>query len=299
MQGVLGSVAPTTLKSYSAAVQRFGAFTWGAGDGAFQPPSQEEVLRYLAHLRALGRAPRTMRHDLAAVSFFCKALGFPDPCCGFIPRRAIEGWARLVPPPPDKRRPISLSILRCILRVLPDLCWSSFEVQLFHTAFSLAFFGALRAGELVAGSRADTSGRALSFTDVSWSPRQVLISIRRSKTDQRGKGAAVCLRASRRGPVCPVRAVGAYLQVRPPQQGPFLIHRDLSPLTRYQFASLLRACLEMAGLPPSQFGTHSFRIGAATEAAGLGLPDRAIMAIGRWRSRAFQSYIRPHWKSGH
>ncbi|XP_054855857.1 integrase/recombinase xerD homolog [Eublepharis macularius] len=299
MQGVLGSVAPTTLKSYAAAVERFWGFTWGAGAGALRPPSQEEVLRYLAHLRAMGRAPRSMRHDLAAVSFFCKALGFPDPCCGFIPRRAIEGWARLAPPLPDRRRPISLSILRRILRVLPDLCWSSFEVQLFRTAFSLAFFGALRVSELVAGSRADTNGRALSFTDVAWSPRQVLITIRHSKTDQRGKGAAICLRASRQGPVCPVRAVGAYLRVRPSRQGPFLIHGDLSPLTRYQFASLLRACLGSAGFPPSEFGTHSFRIGAATEAANLGLPDKAIMAVGRWRSRAFRSYIRPQWATGH
>ncbi|XP_054844607.1 integrase/recombinase xerD homolog [Eublepharis macularius] len=299
MQGVLSSVAPSTLKSYSAAVDRFVAFTWGAGGGALCPPSQDEVLRYLAHLRALGRAPRTMRRDLAAVSFFCKTLGFPDPCCGFIPRRAIEGWARLAPPLPDKRRPISLPILRRILRVLPDLCWSAFEAQLFRAAFSLAFFGALRVSELVAGSQADTSGRALSFTDVSWSPRQVVITTRRSKTDQRGKGAAICLRAARQGAACPVRAVKAYLGIRPQQQGPFLIHRDLSPLTRYQFSSLLRACLETAGLPSSQFGTHSFRIGAATAAAGLGLPDKAIMAIGRWRSRAFRSYIRPHGMSGH
>ncbi|XP_054845443.1 uncharacterized protein LOC129336312 [Eublepharis macularius] len=67
MQGVFSSVAPSTLKSYSAAQERFVAFTWGARGGALRPPSQEEVLRYLAHLRALGRAPRTTRHDLAAV----------------------------------------------------------------------------------------------------------------------------------------------------------------------------------------------------------------------------------------
>ncbi|XP_054841847.1 integrase/recombinase xerD homolog [Eublepharis macularius] len=280
-------------------MERFVGFTWGAGGGAALPPSEDEVLRYLAHLRVLGRAPRSMRRELAAVSFFCKALGFPDPCRGFIPRRAVEGWARLAPPPADRRRPISLSILRRLLGVLPDCCRSPFEARLFHTAFTLAFFGALRVGELVAGSRDDPSGRALSFSDVSWSPKQVSITIRRSKTDQRGRGVTLCLRASRRGSVCPVRAVGAYLGIRPPLRGPFLIHRDHSPLTRYQFASLLRACLEAARLPPAEFGTHSFRIGAATEAASIGLPDKTIMAIGRWRSGAFRSYIRPSGGSSH
>eukprot|EP00741_Cyanophora_paradoxa_P019517 tig00021127_g18840.t1 len=37
---------------------------------------------------------------------------------------------------------------------------------------------------------------------------------------------------------------------------------------------------------------HSFRIGAATAAFEAGLPDYAIQLLGRWRSDAFQLYIR-------
>ncbi|XP_054843732.1 integrase/recombinase xerD homolog [Eublepharis macularius] len=280
-------------------MERFASFTWGVEKAGLLPPSEDQVLQYLAHLRVLGRAPRTMRRDLAAVSFFCKALGFPDPCRGFIPRRAVDGWARLSPPSPDGRRPISLPILRRILDALPGRCWSSFEAQLFHTAFTIAFFGALRVGELVAGSQDDPSGRAIRLSDVSWSPRRVSINIRRSKTDQRGRGVTLVLRAAQPGAVCPVRAVGDYIDIRPPLRGPFLIHRDLSPLTRYQFAALLRSCLEAAGLPPLQFSTHSFRIGAATVAASIGMQDRDIMALGRWRSRAFRAYIRPGRAVGH
>ncbi|KAM4697900.1 uncharacterized protein WCC33_013515 [Rhinophrynus dorsalis] len=48
------------------------------------------------------------------------------------------------------------------------------------------------------------------------------------------------------------------------------------------------------GVPVSDFGGHSFRIGAATEAARLGLGPETIRRIGRWESRRFLSYVRPH-----
>ncbi|XP_054843758.1 integrase/recombinase xerD homolog [Eublepharis macularius] len=292
MQGILNSVAPSTLRSYTKAVARFLAFAEGLDVPVPWPASQATVLQYLAHLHGLGLAAGTMRRDLAAISFFSKAGGFPDPCDSFEARRAMEGWGRVSPRVPDQRRPITLPVLRAILREVPDVCWSSFEAQLLHTTFVLAFFGAFRVGELVAGSRRDPSGRALALGDVAPSRRRVAITIRHSKTDQQGRGASVLLRSAREKAICPVRAVWSFLAVRPHSPGPFLIHRDGSPLTRYQFAALLRACLQAAGFPPEEFATHSFRIGAATVASVLGLPPAAIQRLGRWRSSAFRSYIR-------
>ncbi|XP_054856230.1 integrase/recombinase xerD homolog [Eublepharis macularius] len=293
MQGVLCSVAPSTLRAYSAAAARFQAFATGAGTQGSWPASQDLVLQYLAHLKGLGLSPRTMRRDLAAISFFSKAQGLPDPCNCFLARRALEGWARLAPPPPDPRRPITIPILERVLQALPNLCWSAFEVQLFRAAFLITFFGAFRVSEVASGSRSDMSGRALAVSDITCSPRRATIRLRRSKTDQRGRGASVTLRAAAGRHLCPVRAIRAYLALRPPFPGPLFAPEDKLPLTRYQFASVLRACLRHAGFPPMRFGTHSFRIGAATVAAGLGLPAPAIQSIGRWRSSAFRSYIRP------
>ncbi|XP_054854861.1 integrase/recombinase xerD homolog [Eublepharis macularius] len=299
MQGVLCSVAPSTLRAYSAALTRFLAFAVTAGGDGSWPTSQVVVLQYLVHLRGLGLSPRSMRRDLAAISFFSKAQGFPDPCSGFIVRRALTGWARLAPLPPDRRRPITLDILERVLHALPGLCWSPGEARLFRAAFMVAFYGAFRVSEIVAGSRSDTSGRALAASDLTCSPRLVTITLRRSKTDQRGRGSTVTLRAARRRVLCPVRAVRAFLDCRPLGPGPLFIHEDGSPLSRYQFSSVLRACLLAAGLPPMQFGSHSFRIGAATVAAGLGLPPSVIQSIGRWRSSAFRSYIRPTGEASH
>jgi hypothetical protein len=38
--------------------------------------------------------------------------------------------------------------------------------------------------------------------------------------------------------------------------------------------------------------THSFRIGAASMMGKLGFSDNDVKAVGRWGSRAFESYIR-------
>lgn len=63
----------------------------------------------------------------------------------------------------------------------------------------------------------------------------------------------------------------------------FLCHQDGSPLTRFQFTSLFKKCLLAAGENPSSYGTHSFRIGAATEEVWAG----EVMRLGRWRSRCY------------
>ncbi|CAH2330134.1 micronuclear linker histone poly -like, partial [Pelobates cultripes] len=68
---------------------------------------------------------------------------------------------------------------------------------------------------------------------------------------------------------------------------------DCSSLSKFQFLRVFRKALARLGVDPGQFGTHSFRIGAATEAARLGLGDEWVKRIGRWGSLRFRSYIRP------
>lgn len=73
----------------------------------------------------------------------------------------------------------------------------------------------------------------------------------------------------------------------------FFIHFDGFPLTRYQFCSVLKKCLSVIGLAGYRFTSHSFRIGAVTEADRLGLGKTIIRKIDRWGLDRFCLYVRP------
>ena len=40
------------------------------------------------------------------------------------------------------------------------------------------------------------------------------------------------------------------------------------------------------------YNTHSFRIGAATSAIETGISDVQVKMLGRWKSNAYQRYVR-------
>ncbi|KAM3926861.1 uncharacterized protein RB166_009695 [Leptodactylus fuscus] len=67
------------------------------------------------------------------------------------------------------------------------------------------------------------------------------------------------------------------------------------PFGRLTFVAVFRKCVVASGREPKEFGSHSFRIGAATEAARHGLGEDVVRKIGRWESIRFRSYLRPGW----
>ena len=80
--------------------------------------------------------------------------------------------------------------------------------------------------------------------------------------------------------------------VRGQEQGPFFQLQDGRPLTKAVFTSKVREGLRAIGLPEQNFAGHSFRIGAATTAASVGIEDSVIRTMGRWSSAAYLVYIR-------
>ena len=66
-------------------------------------------------------------------------------------------------------------------------------------------------------------------------------------------------------------------------------------LTQACLTRILRELLQATWMSAEQsrsYASHSLRIGAAMEAAAAGFPDWLIQAVGRWRSTAYQRYIR-------
>ena len=77
-----------------------------------------------------------------------------------------------------------------------------------------------------------------------------------------------------------------------PGAGPLFRFLDGSPLSRSAVVERVRAALTAAGIDPTPFSGHSFRIGAATSAAANGVEDSMIQTLGRWKSDAYLRYVR-------
>ena len=64
-----------------------------------------------------------------------------------------------------------------------------------------------------------------------------------------------------------------------------------APFTREHVVNRLRTLAIAAGLGAGAWNGHSFRRGAATWAAEMGISEEQIQELGRWTSSAYRSYI--------
>ncbi len=122
-------------------------------------------------------------------------------------------------------------------------------------------------------------------------PENTRVTIKQSKTDPFRKGIDLYL-GKTAADLCPVRAVLNYLVVRGRRrQGPLFLFADGTYLTRLRLVKALRQALGKAGIDPTKYSGHSFRIGAVTTAAEKGMEDSVIKTLGLRRSLAYPDYI--------
>ena len=169
---------------------------------------------------------------------------------------------------------------------------------MFWSTFTLAFYGFLRASEFTCPTAYTFNSKLhLRTSDISVNDQQTAMSvlIKGSKTDKYRQSTTLHIAATSTS-TCPVRDMQKYLSSYPLQpKQPLFVTAKGKYLTRETFTAALRNLLEGSGWPPqevSNFSSHSFRIGAATEAAAIGLPAWPIQRAGRWKSDAYKGYIR-------
>ncbi len=211
----------------------------------------------------------------------------------------MKGIKRLKSRPADKRLPVTPFILAAIREVL-DRKADDYDNMMLWAACCLGFFAFLRSGEFTVPnlSSFDPSLHLTPLdiaTDSRSDPKMVMIRIKASKCDQTKQGVTVCVgRTDCR--LCPVTAILTYSAIRGTDSGtdsgPFFQCSNRQPLTKQKLINLMRKTLQMAGIDPSHYCGHSFRIGAATTAGAHGLPDSTIQTLGRWSSDSFRRYIR-------
>ena len=86
-------------------------------------------------------------------------------------------------------------------------------------------------------------------------------------------------------------AILAYMAVCPRTGGAFFRYRGGLYLTRDRLMAAICRALVAEGIDTKGFTGHSFRIGAATTAALVGIEDSVIKMLGRWESSTYQRYL--------
>ncbi|XP_056414359.1 uncharacterized protein LOC130356619 isoform X1 [Hyla sarda] len=182
---VSSSVTPATWSGHGKAWGEWLELVGGrdvAGDDEWR---FTVTVDYLLRMRELGRSAIVARRRLSGLSFHFKLRGWVDVTKRFSILQALKGWDR-TPRVSDARRPVSFSLLLSLMAALQGVCRSPYESLLFQVAFSLAFFGALRVGELVPSSAGGVGG--LLQDDVMLTESSVQVKVRKSKTDMLGRG---------------------------------------------------------------------------------------------------------------
>lgn len=286
---IINSLAPSTWEGYSSAWNEWCDFCRYFNFNVLNP-NITNILSFISSLMSRNLSATSISKTLAGISFFQKLNGFPAINSHFLVTQSLKGYRKLFPDR-DSRRPITLNILEKLFYAVPLVCSSPFESLLFQASFVLAFFGALRISEFTAPNKISSS--PLHISDVFLGRDFIKIFIPRSKSDQIGHGIWIRLN-SFEAQFCPVKVISKYLSARPFSLGDFFIHADNSVLTKFQFNFVLKKSLEYLGLDNLRITSHSFRIGAATEAARFGLHESIIRRLGRWESDRFRLYVRPN-----
>ena len=289
------SLAPGSWNVYDNCISKFSQFRFQHDLLESWPVPIQHILLFIAFLSLHGFAPSTISTHISAIAFIHKLNGWSDLNNSFIISKVKEGCRR-INNREDSRLPITFSMLTQLIQKLRPLC-NSFDFTLFRASFLLAFFCFLRISEYAGRSRYADTSRVLQVDDIRCPDQNcpsLLVRLRVSKTDQRGRSVTLKVAPLSGSSICPVKAMIDYLAIRPGGVGPLFIHYDSSPLTSCQVNRKIRSCIDLMGMRSQFYSSHSFRIGAATSAALSGLSDNTIKTLGRWRSSAFELYIRPH-----
>ena len=299
-QYLANGIAPSSRRVYEAGIRKYKAFC----NQIKQPliPASELLLcRFIVSLAIKDLSHNSIKVYLAAVRQLHIQRGKPPPHTGDMPRlqqilRGIKISQASTPKAHQERLPMQPDMLRSIKRA-----WEQGPIdedkQMLWAAFTMAFFGFMRSGELCARSLTDCdTATTLTPQDVSVdslaNPQLIRIRLRSSKTDPFRKGTDIYL-ARTHDELCPVSATLAWLSIRGNSTGPLFRFKSGAPLTRQSFVEKLKGALAIAGIKPDGFSGHSFRSGAATAAAKLGIGDSQIKLLGRWKSEAYHRYIKP------
>ena len=267
---VAAAKAPATLKAYRNDWRDFESWCRGHQLPSL-PSTPESVALYIAD-RASTLASGSITRRLTSITKAHQAAGFtnsPATTRHFVVGETLKGIRRTIGTAQHGKDPLlSADIRRIVAARRRDL------LGIRDSALVLAgFAGGFRRSELA----------GIHISDLKFSSDGVVITIRKSKTDQDGAGREVGLPFGNSQDTCPVRTLRQWLVASGISDGPVFRsvgrygHVSRRGLHKDSIGKLLKRAARRAGLKVDELGGHSLRAGCVTQAAMNGVREFVIM----------------------
>ena len=264
--------AQHTKRSYSSDWADFSA--WCVARGFDPLPAQPmTVILYVTDLAERCKVS-TITRRLSAISQAHKIAGHESPTVNVQVREVMKGLKREKGTAREKRTAILLEDIQAIVDHLPANLLGARDRALLLVGFA----GAFRRSELA----------ALDVDDIEFTDDGLVVTVRRSKTDQEGRGEKVGITYGSNLATCPVRSLKTWIEASGIATGPLFRSIDRhgrmhDRLSAKAISGIVKRRVKAAGLDPAKYAAHSLRSGMATQADLNGVSLTDIKRQGRWR----------------
>ena len=261
------SKAASTWRAYAADWRDFERWC-AAHDVPALPAAPQTVALYLTDLSQRCKVS-TLQRRVSAISQAHQAAGAESPIRGGPVRLVMAGIRRAKGTAPTAKAPAVTATVQAMVSTLPAGLIGARDRAL----LLLGFAAALRRSEVV----------GLNVDDIAFPREGMVITLRRSKTDQEGQGRRIGIPLEANPDTCPVRALKAWYAAAGITEGPVFraVNRHgqvrSGRLSDKAVALIVKRAAQAAGLDPKDYAGHSLRAGLATAAAAAGVSERAIM----------------------
>jgi site-specific recombinase XerD len=274
------STSAATKRAYASDWRDFEEWCSSAGRPSLPASSETIELFAVDRLRVMKLA--TVERRLHAIAAKHVETGHASTYTNGV-RSLMRGARRERGNDEQPRAALAIEDLRRICRSLPVR--SSETAARDRAIMTLGFAAALRRSEIV----------ALDLADVRFVRKGLLVTLRRSKTDQEAAGRTIGVFYGKRATTCPVRSLRAWLNWRGRKSGPLFTGRAKGGrLSSAAVWLIVKRLVASIGIDPDDYGAHSLRAGFVTTAAEAGVSEALIMKQTGHRSiQTVARYVRP------
>ncbi|AWM39153.1 integrase [Gemmata obscuriglobus] len=260
------SRAPNTRRAQRSDWKDFSS--WCAKYARSPLPAAPDTVAYYLADRSQELKTSTLQRRLMSISDAHRTAGFDSPTKSAQVKLVWAGIRRDKGVAQNHKKPTLTKHIREMVEHLPQGLLGVRDRAL----LLLGFAGAMRRSELV----------GIDATDVALTDEGLVVTIRKSKTDQVQEGRTLGIPYGEHEGTCPVRAVLAWVDQAAILEGPLFRsvnkhgHVMGTRLSDRTVAEVVKRSLVAAGHTARGYAAHSLRAGLITQAAIAGASDRDI-----------------------